>query len=196
MTGTTRLGWVRHGMTEWNLLGKIQGITDVPLSADGIKQAELLADRLKDDRFVWDGVISSDLMRAKQTGQALAERLGIPHLQDYRLRERAFGSAEGTTEAERLARWGADWRHHVPDQETDAQVCERAQSFMEDWLKDHEGQSWLIVSHGGFLAKMLLTLQADMEDRHLLNTSLTIMERDLSGWRMTLHNCTTHLITI
>lgn len=193
MTMATRIGWVRHGITEWNKLGKIQGITDIPLSEDGMKQAGLLAERLVHETEQWRGIYSSDLQRAVQTADILASRLGIPVIKDSRLRERSFGSAEGTTETERLARWGEQWRQLVPDQETDAVVRERGHDFMKQFMEQHQGEAWLIVTHGSFLARMLQSLCADLDDSHLLNMSLTVLEHQDEGWKSILHNCTLHL---
>lgn len=193
MKRNTKIGWIRHGMTEWNALGKIQGTTDIPLSAVGIRQAELLANRLAAEGATWNGVVSSDLQRAATTGETIARRLGISHLLDSRLRERAFGMAEGTTEAERLALWGADWRRLVPDQETDETMLERGRHFLSDWMLRHEGEAWLFVTHGSFLGKMLQSLCRNLKEGHLGNVSLTILETDGHNWVPLLHNCTAHL---
>lgn len=193
MSGYMRMGWVRHGLTSWNKAGKIQGLTDIPLSAEGKMQAHKLAYRLTKESWVWDGVVASDLDRARTTGQILAERLGIPLLTDARLRERGFGAAEGTTEDERIARWGKDWRKHVPDQEKDASVRERGLAFVEEFSERHAGESWLVVTHGSFLAQMLIALQTGLDDKHISNLSLTILDREKDRWIPILHNCTEHL---
>jgi len=189
----TTIGWVRHGVTEWNKKRIIQGVTDIPLSEEGILQARLLAGRLANEDRRWDGVYCSDLQRAVRTGEILAERLGIPLVRDARLRERSFGAAEGTTEAERISRWGTDWRSNVPDQENDDSVRERGHAFVRELAGKHPGESWLVVTHGSFLARMLQSLCAELDDRHLLNMSLTVVERQEEGWTSLLHNCTRHL---
>jgi probable phosphoglycerate mutase len=195
-TKPTRIGWIRHGITPWNRLGKIQGVTDIPLSPEGLEQAALLADRLVREGERWHGVFCSDLTRAAQTGQILADRLGIPVKQDPRLRERSFGAAEGTTEAERFARWGPDWRRLVPDQENDDELKARGSAFVEDLLLRHAGEAWLVVTHGSFLARMIRSMCTDLEDAHLLNVSLTILEKQKQGWISLLHNCTAHLTDV
>jgi probable phosphoglycerate mutase len=193
MTLSTRIGWVRHGITEWNQLGKIQGVTDIPLSPEGIDQAHLLAERLVREGEVWNGIYCSDLQRALQTGEVLAKRLNIPLLAEPRLRERSFGEAEGTTEAERLTRWGRDWRSLVPDQESDELIRARGNEFIKEFTDKHPGEAWLVVTHGSFLARMLQTLCTQLEDSHLLNMSLTVLEKQQEGWKPLLHNCTLHL---
>ena len=83
---------IRHGETEWNLLGKFQGCTDIALSQDGIKQAEALRDRLKGD---FDYIYSSPLMRANETAKILASEYNkeVEVVQD--IREINFGEWEG-----------------------------------------------------------------------------------------------------
>lgn len=194
MTGkATRLGWIRHGITEWNSLGKIQGVTDIPLSPEGELQAEKLARRLEREQGGWQGIACSDLSRAARTAEIIAQRLGIPVHRDSRLRERSFGAAEGTALPERLARWGEDWRRRVPDQESDEQVTARGLSFVKEWTERHAGEAWLIVTHGSFLARMLHALCRGLDDSHLQNVSLTIMENQGEEWTPLLHNCTAHL---
>lgn len=190
----TRIGWIRHGQTEWNRLGKIQGIMDIPLSEEGIRQAERLAERLASERqYQWQGIVSSDLDRAVKTATIVANRLRVPVIADRRLRERSFGEAEGTTLDERISRWGEDWRLHVPDQETDEQMLERGLAFVREHLERHPGEAWLVVTHGSFLARMLHAMCWNLDDSHLLNVSLTILEREGDRWKPLLHNCTKHL---
>jgi probable phosphoglycerate mutase len=193
MTLATRIGWVRHGITEWNQLGKIQGVTDIPLNPEGIKQARLLAKRLAREGDTWNGICSSNLQRAVQTSEILAECLGIPLILDSRLRERSFGEAEGTTEAERLSKWGAEWRRLVPDQESDELIKTRGHEFVDELSSKHPGEAWLVVTHGSFLARMLQSLCTGLGDSHLMNMSLTVLERVQEGWKPLLHNCTEHL---
>lgn len=194
----TRIGWIRHGETEWNRLGKIQGTTDIPLSPEGIRQAERLAERLAREGIAgtghaWQGIASSDLRRARQTAEILAKRLGVPFRTDPRLRERFFGSAEGTTLPERLARWGEDWRRRVPDQEPDEAVTSRGLTFVNGLAAEHPGEAWLVVTHGSFLARLLHALCPQLEDAPIGNVSLTVLERVDGGWLPLLHNSTTHL---
>ncbi len=193
MNEAARIGWVRHGITEWNQRGIIQGVTDIPLSPEGLRQARLLADRLYRENERWDGVYCSDLQRAVQTGEVLAARLGIPLIRDERLRERSFGEAEGTTLAERLERWGEDWRRLVPDQESDDSVRERGLAFVREMGEKHPGGDLLVVTHGSFLARMLQALCNRLDDSHLLNMSLTVLQGQRDEWKPLLHNCTKHL---
>ena len=75
----------RHGETDWNREGRLQGHTDTPLNATGLAQAEALSERLRPHRL--DAVLSSDLARAWTTGQIVAEALGVPLISEPGLRE-------------------------------------------------------------------------------------------------------------
>src|SRR4051812_11919861 len=105
----TRIALIRHGSTSWNKAGRMQGSTDIPLDEDGRLQAEKLGVRLSNEH--WDIVYTSQLSRARQTGEIIAARLGISQVyQDDRLREASGGLTEGTSETERIAKWGQEWR--------------------------------------------------------------------------------------
>ncbi|MBM7564507.1 histidine phosphatase family protein [Paenibacillus sacheonensis] len=189
-----RIGLIRHGQTEWNELGKIQGQTDIPLNPEGIRQAQALAHRLVREPLQWDAVISSDLQRAMQTAELIAKTLGIPQLHpDTRLRERFYGEVEGTTEQERLARWGPEWKKRDNGQENDVQVRTRALSFVEEAAASFPKRNLLVVTHGSLLAQLLQAMCAELSDAPIRNLSFSIMERQGSGWNPLLHNCTLHL---
>jgi len=95
---TTTLYIARHGETEWNRAGKLQGHQDSPLTARGHHQAESLAVALNNKQIT--RVYSSDLGRAIQTARAVAKHLEVELIIDERLRERNFGILEGKTKAE------------------------------------------------------------------------------------------------
>ena len=187
------IGWIRHGVTDWNGLGKIQGTTDIPLNEEGIWQSRQLALRLAGEKRKWHGIVCSDLTRAVQTAEILAENLGLPLIRDSRLRERHFGSAEGTTHEERMARWGENWRRLVPDQESDESVLARGMAFLREWEASHPGEAWLAVTHGSFIRHMLEALVPGLEDKYIRNVSLTLLEKRQGRWIPLLHNCTEHL---
>lgn len=95
-----KLALLRHGPTEWNAAGRIQGHTDIPLSSEGLAKMEGL--RLP---FSFPRVYASPMLRARQTAEALG--LATPKL-DARLMEQNWGAWEGLTRAEILARDGED----------------------------------------------------------------------------------------
>ena len=84
---------IRHGETEWNIMGRFQGHSDIPLSPEGRRQAELLGQNLAIDAV--DKIYASDLIRAVETAQPLAARFGLVLERDAALRELNFGAWEG-----------------------------------------------------------------------------------------------------
>jgi len=188
------IGLVRHGQTDWNVEGRLQGQTDIPLNAEGVKQAEALANRLSSERPMWDAVLSSDLMRAYCTAEIIAEALGIPLLAgEKRLRERGFGECEGLLRSEREERWGLGWAELAPGIESDEAVRARGMQVIEELRKNQRGKNILIVTHGSFLAQMLAALCPELEDERISNLSYSIVEWQEQGWKPLLHNCTAHL---
>jgi len=96
----------RHGETDWNRAGRLQGHTDTPLNATGLAQAEALTKRLRPFRL--DAVVSSDLARAWTTAQIVAEGLGVPLIAEPGLREANIGEAEGLYWPEVKSRFGEE----------------------------------------------------------------------------------------
>lgn len=84
---------IRHGTTLWNLEGRIQGISDVELAPEGLRQAKLLAENFPFDKV--DAIYSSDLSRAKNTAQFIADKFNLPVQTTNGLREMDFGCWEG-----------------------------------------------------------------------------------------------------
>ena len=109
----TELILIRHGETDWNRQMRFQGHIDVPLNAAGQAQAARLAERLA--REPLQVLVSSDLLRARQTAAPLAARLGLALVADAGLREQGFGELEGLRTAdvqrERPEVWAA-WSRH------------------------------------------------------------------------------------
>jgi 2,3-bisphosphoglycerate-dependent phosphoglycerate mutase len=94
----------RHGETDWNREGRLQGHADTPLNAAGLAQAQALGGSLRPHRL--DAVVSSDLLRARTTAQIVAEVLQVPLFIESGLRETDFGAAEGLLWADAKTRFG------------------------------------------------------------------------------------------
>jgi broad specificity phosphatase PhoE len=140
----TTLLLVRHGETDWNAEGRLQGHTDRPLNEFGRRQAAALAERLADDGI--DAVYASDLARARETAEILAERLGLPVATDPDLRERNWGNWEGLTGSERD-------RVDYVGEERDAHG-ERVIRAVRRIAEQHPGERIVVVTHGGSLRRI------------------------------------------
>lgn len=148
---------VRHGETEWNSQRRIQGQLDVPLNATGREQARSLAARLAGVAI--DAVYASDLARARQTAEPVAEALGLPLRLDERLRERHFGGLQGRyyEELQRDApqvheRMRArDLDFDLDGGETLPRFHRRVCDAFADLAARHPQGRIVVVSHGGVL---------------------------------------------
>lgn len=181
------LGLIRHGQTDWNKMGRIQGQTDIPLNEEGMKQAQRLAQYLRRGDIVWDAIYSSDLKRARLTADIIKDGLQLTDVRlDDRLRERAFGLAEGLTAKEREERFGQDLTR--AGSEPEAEILLRGRQFLDEIEGTEAGRHVLIVSHGAFLKRLLSLLIPDLPDAYIENASLTIVRRVERGWELLLHN--------
>ena len=201
----TYLLLIRHGETDWNNEGRVQGHTDTPLNANGIAQAHQLAARIaSEESFVV--MYASPLARARVTAEIIARQCGTAPILDDRLKEQCLGEFEGMTGAEfeqrfpdALAAWRADpLRSPLPGQEQRDAFQRRVQSFLDDLRARYaDGARAAIVTHGGTIGMMLATLIGlDIGKRFPFwfdNASLSHV--DLSGGRVRLRllNDTCHL---
>jgi 2,3-bisphosphoglycerate-dependent phosphoglycerate mutase len=190
----TTIGMIRHGVTEWNQLGKSQGLTDIPLNEEGNQQAKSLAEHL-DLEGGWDFIVTSDLKRAVQTAEHLAAKLKVPiQFYDPRIREIDCGQIEGTTEEERVKRWGKDWRELELGMEKPFDVAKRGIGFLDELSKMFTGKRILMVSHGALIGVTLQHLFPEQFPKtYIENTSLTILEKKEENWWCSRYNATDHL---
>ncbi|WP_430786529.1 histidine phosphatase family protein [Virgibacillus flavescens] len=187
-----KIGFVRHGSTAWNKERRAQGNSDIPLDNDGRDQAAKLANRLVEED--WDIIYSSDLMRASQTAEAIGGRMDNKKIiADRRLREVSGGKIEGTTEEERIKKWGVNWRELDMEIESSDKVIERGMYFLEEAVQKHADKNILIVSHGSYIKHLLIELLPKLEHESLHNCSLTTLQKSSDEWEVVLHNCTKHL---
>ncbi|CAG1016668.1 putative phosphoglycerate mutase [Burkholderiaceae bacterium] len=153
----TRIIAIRHGETAWNVDTRIQGQLDIPLNERGRWQARRLAGAVADEGFA--AVYSSDLARAVETAQAVAQGSGREIVTDRGLRERHFGEFEGFTWREIEARWPAEserWRKRDLDfapagGETLRQFYERSVAAASRLAAAHPGETIAFVAHGGVM---------------------------------------------
>ncbi|WP_053365021.1 histidine phosphatase family protein [Bacillus sp. FJAT-27245] len=189
----TKIGFIRHGTTAWNKERRAQGSSDIPLDQDGIDEARMLADRLSGED--WDAIYASPLLRARQTAEIIAARLGVGEIHfDPRLREVSGGQIEGTIEEERIAKWGSNWRELDLGVEKHEKILERGLPAIQEIKDAHPGKNILIVSHGAFIRKIVSELVPALKSEPpLTNTSVTILGQTGEVWECSLYNCTKHI---
>lgn len=147
----------RHGQTNWNALGKIQGKTDIELNETGKNQARETGEAIKNEHI--DIIISSPLKRAKETAQIINKNFNVEIIDDERLMERGFGKSEGLTKDEILALkekhgqiydvWNYNANTGFNDIEKMQDFCARIYDFLDDVTEKYKDKNILIVAHGG-----------------------------------------------
>lgn len=174
MPEARRLILLRHGQTEWNLLGRAQGHADISLDEVGRSQAETAAPYVAayGPTRLW----SSDLSRARETAEYVAAATGLPVETNEAFREYSVGERTGMTLAEfaeafpeQYAAWRAGDRDAVEGAETDEDVLARFLPVLDSVLEDLPvGECGVLVSHGAVLKMALvrfLGLGHDAYDR-------------------------------
>jgi broad specificity phosphatase PhoE len=197
---------VRHGETAWNRARRWQGQHDLPLTALGEAQAIATARRLMVERPV--ALVSSDLIRARQTAEAIAEACGLEVELDPGLREVDVGSWVGLTSEEAAARDPAGHARWVAggtgwdDGETYPAMAERVVDAANTIASRHgPTDRVVVVAHGGpirALAAHAVALEGDGRRRLAAgpNASLTTIDVRDDGWRLVAYNDAGHIATI
>jgi probable phosphoglycerate mutase/uncharacterized phosphatase len=193
----TNIYFVRHGETEWNKTRRIQGHYDVALNETGILQAKKLSFRFKDIPI--HGIYSSDLARAKQTAQEVANVKNLPVITFSDLRERCYGLWEGKTYQEIISRYpqfqsGADFGG-LYGIETFESMQQRSKNRLLNIAMKHVGENVIIVSHGGLINCFLHLIsqgQIGTGKTKLENTSVSHIVYDNGEWDIRFVNDTTH----
>ena len=142
--------FVRHGQTEWNVLKRMQGREDIPLNEQGLNEAKITANGIKDacskTGIVFDRVVSSPLLRASVTGEMIAKAIGCTNVYtDERVTERDFGVLSGTPfdqNSKFIMRDVLD----IPSLEPVSSLLERVGAFISDTASTTE--NILVVTHG------------------------------------------------
>lgn len=151
----TRLTLVRHGQTEWNLVKRIQGTSDIPLNETGRAQARAAGRRLAGRN--WDAVVASPLSRARETGAIMAAVIGLDEPEMlHGVAERCYGEAEGMTGPElRALHPNGIEGSVIPGLESRPEVVERATRALLELAERRPGQTILVATHGAVIGSLL-----------------------------------------
>lgn len=203
---TTTFYFVRHGETDYNLQGIVQGRgVDIGLNVTGLSQAAALAVRLSDVPF--DAIYASTLLRARQTASIVAENhrdIPIQHLAD--LEEMAWGIYEGRpldslqqALGDLYQRWRkGDFGYRIEGGESIFDVQFRGRRAVESLMEKHAGETVLVVTHGRFLRVLLASLLKEyglyrMHDIKHANTAVNQLTWQNGQFQADLLNCVAHL---
>jgi glucosyl-3-phosphoglycerate phosphatase len=159
---------LRHGQTDYNVAGRMQGHLDSVLTADGRAQAVAVAPDIA--KVAPDRLISSDLSRARDTAEQVSGACGLPVVLDQRLRETHLGEWQGRTVTEieqdypgAIAAWRSDPTWAPPGGESRVDVVRRSRPVVEELdeeLADAPRATAVLVAHGGLIAGLVCGLLA------------------------------------
>jgi probable phosphoglycerate mutase len=189
---------IRHGETDWNAQGRVQGNSDIPLNALGESQAARLARRLNDAMF--DSVHASDLQRAMRTAQVALP--SAPVMADPRLRELAYGLFEGMVVANPAPDVADAWRAWSPNrQHTPApgggESYNQLQTRMLAFVEALPAGRHAAFTHGGAIRSLLYRVMGTPHGQGVRvdidNTSITRLRVDARGFTIVTLNDHAHL---
>ena len=199
----TEIILIRHGETEWNLIGRWQGHADSALSSRGVLQAKHLGERMANERV--DFVYTSDLERAKHT----AKIVGAPSNWSFslmpELRERDIGVLEGMTTDEMVEKQPEAYHsflhdgpcYQPPGGESFQQFAGRCLEVIETLANRHPGKKIVAVTHGGVLGaifRKILNIGLDAERNFLLrNCSINRIQKTADRWNLVSWGDVAHL---
>lgn len=158
-----RLILLRHGQTDYNVAGRMQGHLESMLTARGLEQAARVAPAVAG--MAPERLVSSDLRRAVETADAVGAACGLPVKVDPRLRETHLGQWQGLSVAEVEAGWPgaiATWRSDPawapPEGESRIEVVRRARPVIDELDAEFEGPptvTVVLIAHGGLIAGLV-----------------------------------------
>lgn len=187
----TTICLIRHGETDWNKVGRIQGTTDVPLNNTGISQAQACGDHLK--KADWDVIVTSPLERARHTAAIINENLSLPLVEMAEFQEKHFGKAEGLTAQER---YGLYPDKNYPGQEQPDAFRSRLVRGLTQLNEQFAGKRVLVVAHGGVIHTILEQLafgEFDASAVRLQNGGMNRLQYTEQRWRIQTCNFIGHL---
>ena len=146
----------RHGQTEWNSLGRLQGRKDIELNEVGREQALKTGEKIKDEKI--DIIITSPLKRARETADIINKQFNVKIVEDERLMERCYGDFEGITKVELKEKKikypeiddACNYLKNINifNMETMQDLCTRIYEFLDEITTKYKDENVLIVTHG------------------------------------------------
>lgn len=183
---------VRHGETDWNATGKLQGREDIPLNSRGERQAMIVGNFLQKSQFA--AIYASPLLRAKETAMIVNHYVGhLPLFVSDAFIEKDYGKASGMTVNERDAHF-PDGR--IPGMEAFDHIQKRVMTGLRMIRDEFPNQSVLLVAHGGLINVILATLshgEIGTGKTQLFNTCISHIVSEQDTWKIIDYNRIDHL---
>lgn len=184
---------IRHGETIWNKERRLQGCQDIPLSDEGREQIRQTGQRLAQSFPHIDQILTSPLMRAKESARIIAKELHsspkdilmAPHFT-----ERNFGEGEGLTYEEALAKYPDS---NYPGMESLEDLCRRAETAIQQCVNEYPDRTVLVVAHGAIIKATLVVLTGGRityfdENVWINNGSYCLLEYEQMPWKISIYN--------
>ncbi|MFT8871850.1 MAG: histidine phosphatase family protein [Sporolactobacillus sp.] len=192
----TTICLVRHGETDWNAMGKLQGREDIPLNKRGGEQADIVGRYLQDRHF--SAIYTSPLLRAKQTAERIARFCGdAPLIVNDDLIEKDYGDASGMTVTERDHYFPIG--SAIPGAESLEHVKQRVQRALAEIGRAYPDNEVLAVAHGGAINALLSLLSRGAigtGKTRLFNTCISHICWGANGWQIIDYNRIDHLAAL
>ena len=201
----TRFCLVRHGETDWNAERRLQGQLDIPLNAQGQRQARQLADAVAAAGYRFDALYSSPLHRAYATAEPLARAVGLSVATLPTLMERHFGAMQGARLDEAAQTHPQAWaayaerslHHDLYGGESIQAFADRIHTAVNQLARQHCGQRVLLVARGGVLDMIYrLASGQPLQGQRMIvvpNASLNWLSHDGEHWKVEHWADTRHL---
>lgn len=192
-TARTTVCLVRHGETDWNAEGRLQGQEDTPLNTTGYAQAQRAGEYLR--QWEWDRLIASPLARARDTAIEIGKAIGLPlHAQWPEFMERDYGEAAGMTPAEMRTAFPDPDR--IPRLESPYALQARMLRGLNALVARYPGQRIVLVAHGGIINAGLATLTngaIGSGKTKLGNACISLFHHEGETWSIEYYNYQDHL---
>lgn len=158
----SKLYFIRHGQSEWNVADRICGATDIPLTDKGREQARESAKKIIDSKITADIILYSPLSRAKDTAEIISELTGIPCQVEEALKEQNFGKYEGTSprNAPNFQAAKQQFINSYDGGESMLRLAQRIYNLLDRIKADNE-KNYILVAHNG-IARVIKSYFEDM----------------------------------
>lgn len=187
----TRIYVARHGETDWNRAGKLQGATDIPLNNTGKKQAADCGRFFED--ITIEAIFTSPLKRASETASIINEKLNLPVIELVEFKERTFGDAEGMTYEERSKVFT---RKNYPNQEHYKTFTKRLIKGLDIIQQAYPEQAVALVAHGAVIHTLFKIVENDQffpQHARLSNGGVSTIYYENGHWWLENFNQINHL---
>lgn len=181
-----KLYFTRHGQTVWNVENKICGATDIELTKLGHEQAEELGERIKAERLPIVEILTSPLIRAKNTAEHISEITGIPMRIEELLREQNFGIFESTPrDSKEFLEAKKQFANRFETGESMLMTARRVYALLDRLSK--EDKVYLLVAHNG-IARVAHSYFYDMTNEEFAGYSMKNCALMEYSWQQLLEN--------